>query len=192
MRLILLDKISPVRLCSGMVPLLQSRRTDGARYALLPSKVACAIVEGMNPHASLLPQPQTPADQNFMLRLREALEASWDRQTASQNVEQAGNRAYGQCYPTSRVIQHFYPAAEIVKGKVWTGEREEVHFWNALLVGDAWYHIDLSWQQFPAGSVVREFVVLDRRNAGDSEATVQRCALLLTRVETYLAHREVQ
>ena len=128
----------------------------------------------MNPLTSLLPQPLTPADQNFMPRLREALEA------------------YGQCYPTSRVIQHFYPAAEIVKGKVWTGEREEVHFWNALLVGDAWFHIDLSWQQLPAGSVVREFVILDRRNAGDSEATVQRCALLLTRVETYLAHREVQ
>jgi hypothetical protein len=58
-----------------------------------------------------------------MLRLREALEASWDKQTAYQNVEQAGNRAYGQCYPTSRVMQHFYPAAEIIKGKVWTGER---------------------------------------------------------------------
>ena len=146
----------------------------------------------MNPLTSLLPQPLTPADQNFMLRLREALEASWDKQTSYQNVEQAGNRAYGQCYPTSRVIQHFYPAAEIVNGNVWTGEREEVHFWNALPVGDAWFHIDLSWQQFPAGSVVREFVILDRRNAGDSEATVQRCALLLTRVETYLAHREVQ
>ena len=65
------------------------------------------IVEGMNPHASLLPKPLTPADQNFMLRLHEALEASWDKQTAYQDVEQAGNRAYGQCYPTSRVIQNY-------------------------------------------------------------------------------------
>lgn len=141
----------------------------------------------MNPHASQLPRPLTPTDQHFMPRLREALEASWDKQTAYQGVEQAGNRAHGQCYPTSWVVQHFYPAAEIIKGKVWTGEREEIHFWNALLVGDAWYHIDLSWQQFPAGSAVREFAVLNRRNKGDSAATVQRCALLLKRVEAYLS-----
>jgi hypothetical protein len=124
-------------------------------------------------------------DQNFMLRLREALEASWDRQTAYGAVEQAGNPALGQCYPTSRVVQRYYPATEIIKGKVWTGESEEVHFWNALSVGDDWYHIDLSWQQFPAGSVVQEFVVLDRQDSGDSEATIQRCALLLMRVEGY-------
>ena len=120
-----------------------------------------------------------------MLRLREALEASWDEQTAYQSVAQAGNAAYGQCYPTSRIVQHYYPATEIIKGKVWAGQREEIHFWNGLLVGDAWYHIDLSWQQFPAGSVVREFAVLDRRNLGDSEATIRRCAMLLERVEAY-------
>jgi hypothetical protein len=84
------------------------------------------------------------------------------------------------------VVQHYYPAAEIIKGKVWTGESEETHFWNGLLVGDEWYHIDLSWRQFPVGSVIREFVVLDRRFTGDSEATILRCALLLTRVEGYL------
>jgi hypothetical protein len=124
-------------------------------------------------------------DQNFMLRLREALEASWDRQTAYGAVEQAGNPALGQCYPTSRVVQHYYPETEIIKGKVWTGESVEIHFWNGLPVGDEWYHIDLSWQQFPAGSVVQEFVVLDRQALGDSEATIQRCALLLKRVEGY-------
>ena len=125
-------------------------------------------------------------DQNFMLRLREALEASWDRQTACGAVEQVGNPALGQCYPTCRVVQHYYPAAEIIKGKVWTGESEETHFWNGLLVGDEWYHIDLSWRQFPVGSAIREFVVLDRRFTGDSKATILRCALLLTRVEGYL------
>jgi hypothetical protein len=118
-----------------------------------------------------------------MLRLREALEASWDKHTAYGAIEQAGNPALGQCYPTSRVVQHYYPATEIIKGKVWTGNSEEIHFWNGLLVGDMWYHIDLSWQQFPAGSVVREFVVLDRQDLGDSEATLRRCALLLKRVE---------
>jgi hypothetical protein len=124
-------------------------------------------------------------DQNFMLRLREALEASWDRQTAYGAVEQAGNPALGQCYPTSRVVQHYYPETKIIKGKVWTGESVEIHFWNGLPVGDEWYHIDLSWQQFPAGSVVQEFVVLDRQALSDSEATMQRCALLLKRVEGY-------
>src|SRR5215470_3833413 len=118
----------------------------------------------------------TPADPQFMLRLRAALEASWDRQTAYQAVEQPGNPAYGQCYPTSRVVQHNYPATEIIKGKVWTGQSEETHFWNGLRVGEALYHIDLSWQQFPPGSVVREFAVLDREDLNDSDVTIRRCA----------------
>ena len=127
-----------------------------------------------------------------MLRLREALEASWDTQTAYLAAEKTGNPALGQCYPTSRVVQHYYPATEILKGKVWTGESEEIHFWNALPLGDQWYHIDLSWQQFPAGSVVREFVVLDRQNLGDTEPTIQRCALLLKRVEDHLHNSSSQ
>ena len=130
--------------------------------------------------------PKMSLDQDFMLRLRAALEASWDRLTAYQAVEKAGNPAYGQCYPTTWVVQQYYPATEILKGKVWTGESEEIHFWNGLLVGDTWYHIDLSWGQFPPGSVVREFVVLDRNDLGDSAATVERCALLLRRVEAFL------
>jgi len=99
---------------------------------------------------------------------------------------QGSNPALGQCHPTSHVVQHFYPATEIIKGKVWTGAEEETHFWNGLPVGDEWYHIDLSWQQFPAGSVVREFVVLDRQQLADTEASIQRCALLLKRVEGHL------
>ncbi|WP_084293246.1 hypothetical protein [Bradyrhizobium sp. WSM3983] len=110
----------------------------------------------------------------------------WDRQTAYGAVEYAGNPTLGQCYPTSRVVQHYYPATEIIKGNVWTGQREEVHFWNALPTGDCWYHIDFSWQQFPVGSVVRDFVVLDRQQLVDSEVTIQRCSLLLKRVESYL------
>jgi hypothetical protein len=43
----------------------------------------------------------------------------------------------------------------------------------------------LSWQQFPAGSVVKEFVVLDRQDLDDSEDTIRRCDLLLKRVEAY-------
>ena len=124
-----------------------------------------------------------------MLRLREALEASWDRQTAYGAVEQTNNPALGQCYPTSRVVQHYYPATEIIKGTIWAADRQEIHFWNGLPVGDEWYHIDLSWQQFPAGSIVQDFVALNRETLGDGEATLRRCALLLERVQNYLRDR---
>lgn len=130
--------------------------------------------------------PNRSRPQDRMLRIREALEASWDGQTSYKAVVKPGNPALGQCYPTSRVVQHYYPETEIIKGTVWTGESEETHFWNGLPIGDDWYHIDLSWQQFPPGSIIREFVVLDRQNLGDTEPTLQRCALLLNRVEDYL------
>ena len=123
---------------------------------------------------------------DFMLCLREALAASWDKRTAYFEVEQAGNPALGQCYPTSRVVQHYYPETEIIKGTVWTGETTEVHFWNGLRVGNDLYHIDLSWQQFPAGSTIEGFVIIGRRELNDGEATMQRCALLLKRVGEYL------
>lgn len=123
---------------------------------------------------------------DFMLRLRDALAASWDRQIAYLGVAEIGNPALGQCYPTSWTVQHYYPETEIIKGKVWTGKSLEVHFWNGLRVGDDWYHIDLSWQQFPAGSIVREFAVLERQELNDSEAARLRCALLLKRVDDYL------
>lgn len=123
---------------------------------------------------------------DFMLRLREALAASWDKRTAYLEVEQAGNPALGQCYPTARVVQHYYPETEVIKGAVWTGETAETHFWNGLRVGNDWYHIDLSWQQFPEGSIVQGFVIVERQELYDSEATIQRCALLLQRVAEYL------
>src|ERR1700755_2576539 len=105
---------------------------------------------------------------NFMLFLREALIPSWDMRTAYLEVEQPGNPALGQCYPTSRVVQHYYPDTEIIKGKVWTGKTVDVHFWNGLRVGDNWYHIDLSWQQFSAGSIVQEFGIVERQGLNDS------------------------
>jgi len=126
---------------------------------------------------------------DFMLRLREALAASWDKRTAYLEVELVGNPALGQCYPTSRVVQRYYPETEIIKGKVWTGETADVHFWNGLRVGDDWYHIDLSWQQFPAGSVIQEFSILGRQELNDSQATMQRCELLFKRVDDYLNAR---
>jgi hypothetical protein len=57
-----------------------------------------------------------------MLLLREAIEASWDRTTAYESVEQPDDRASGQCYPTARIVQHDYPETETMKGNVWTGK----------------------------------------------------------------------
>ena len=124
-----------------------------------------------------------------LLRLREALEASWDEKTSYLAVKEKGNPALGQCYPTSRVVQHFSPETEIVKGKVWNGKEIETHFWNVLKVKDNLYHIDLTWQQFPQGSKVREYTILDRNQLGDSEPTVKRCELLLERVTNYLKNQ---
>lgn len=124
--------------------------------------------------------------QDFMLCLRDALTASWDKRTAYLEVEEGGNPALGQCYPTSRTVQHYYPKVEIIKGKVWTGKTLEVHFWNGLQIDDEWYHIDLTWQQFPLGSVIQEFNVIERHELNDSEATKIRCALLLERVDDYI------
>lgn len=60
---------------------------------------------------------------------------------------------------------------------------------NGLHIGDDWYHIDLTWEQFPAGSIVKEFAVIKREDLTDSVATVLRCDLLLKRVEDYLNAR---
>jgi len=121
-----------------------------------------------------------------LLKPRETIEASWDEQTAYLGVKQEGNPALGNCYPTSWVVQHFFPETEIIKGRVWNGTEEETHFWNGLMAGGTMYHIDLSWQQFPAGSSVRSHEVLDRNNLGDGEDTIRRCKLLLSRVTNYL------
>ena len=116
-----------------------------------------------------------------------ALEASWDHLTSYQGATCPGNPAYGQCYPTSRVVQWFYPEYEIAKGEVWTGTSVEQHFWNVRGIGQHAEWLDLSWKQFPAGSVVRHYSLLDRNSLGDSERARERCALLLQRVQSYLA-----
>jgi hypothetical protein len=118
--------------------------------------------------------------------LTRALEASWDHLTSYQGAIRPGNPAFGQCYPTSRVVQWFYPEYDIAKGNVWTGASVEEHFWNVRGAGEAAEWLDLSWRQFPAGSVVRDFLLLDRNSLGDSERAKERCALLLRRVLSHL------
>ncbi len=88
------------------------------------------------------------------------------------------------------MIQHFFPNTEIIKGKVWNGKELELHFWNGLLVDGILYHIDLSWQQFPMGSSVREFEILYRDSLNDSPGTIKRCEVLLKRVVSYLENRK--
>lgn len=121
--------------------------------------------------------------------LRAALEASWDCRTAYQGVQCAGNPALGQCYPTSRVVQWFLPEFEIARGQVWTGEIAEDHFWNVRRGAAELEHLDLSWSQFPIGSKVTSFELLDRRNFGDGPSTIARVELLLQRVLLELAAR---
>ncbi len=115
-------------------------------------------------------------------RLASALEASWDRRTAYLEAHQPGNAALGQCYPTSRVVQWFFPNFEIASGEVDTGSAVEAHFWNIDPASNPVRHVDLTWQQFPEGSKVARFRVLDRHSLHDSPPTIVRCQLLLERV----------
>ena len=119
-------------------------------------------------------------------RLRVAVEASWDARTAYRGTVRPGNPAFGQCYPTARVVQWFFPETEIACGDVETGSGVECHFWNVRADGDGVEHIDLSWKQFPPGSTVISYRLLDRESLGDSPPTIERCALLLERVRARL------
>lgn len=126
-------------------------------------------------NASSLPPVSLP-------QLRSALEGSWDHRTAYLGARQPGNRALGQCYPTSRVVQWFFPNLEIVWGEVDTGSALEAHFWNIDPASNPAKHVDLTWQQFAGGSEVVRFEVLDRHALHDTPPTVARCELLLKRV----------
>ena len=122
-----------------------------------------------------------------MTQLREALEASWDEKTSYQGVVEKNNFALGQCYPTSRVIQFFFPETEIVEGEVWIDKSIEKHFWNLLKSNGVEYHIDFTWKQFPKGSVVKSCKVRSRETLGDSQKTIARVNLLHDRVKEYLS-----
>jgi hypothetical protein len=92
-----------------------------------------------------------------MVQVREALERSWDAETAYERTFRLGVPALGQCYPTARVLQMLFATLEIVEGTVWTGMKSEKHFWNLLAVDRMEYHLDLTWQQFPPESEVRDW-----------------------------------
>ena len=129
-----------------------------------------------------MPDAQKPD----LLKLRTALETSWDEKTSYQAVKKEGNPSLGQCYPTTWLLQQYFPELEIVKGIVWNGKEEETHFWNLLEANGTSYYIDLTWQQFPPGSYVKSFKVLDRNKLGDGPSTIERCNILKSRVEMFL------
>jgi hypothetical protein len=117
-----------------------------------------------------------------LIELKAALVGSWDRRTAYGEVHQPGNAALGQCYPTSRVMQWFFPNLEIAWGEVDTGSALEAHFWNIDPASTPAEHVDLTWSQFAAGSRVVRFEIVDRHALNDSPPTIARCQLLLDRV----------
>jgi hypothetical protein len=102
--------------------------------------------------------------------------------TAYAGAFQPGNAALGQCYPTSRVVQLFFPRFEIARGRVDSGSSIEAHFWNVDPSVSPPEHVDLTWSQFPPASKVVDYELLDRRALGDSPPTILRCQMLLERV----------
>jgi len=115
-----------------------------------------------------------------LAQLKQALEVSWRPDTAYLGASQPGNPALGQCYPTARVVQWFFPRFEIALGEVDTGFSREAHFWN--IDPATAEHVDFTRVQFAPTADVLHWRLLDRNNLNDSLATVERCELLLSRV----------
>jgi hypothetical protein len=115
-------------------------------------------------------------------RLQQLLEASWRPDTAYEGVSEPGNAALGQCYPTARVVQWFFPRFEIALGQVDTGTSLETHFWNIDPTASPVEHVDFTRQQFAVGAKVIGWRLLHRDRLGDSPPTIARCERLLRRV----------
>ncbi|MEX0748590.1 MAG: hypothetical protein WD467_00235 [Candidatus Saccharimonadales bacterium] len=121
-----------------------------------------------------------------LIEVREAIEASWSADTAYGAVFTEGNPALGNCYPTSRVVQHFFPNTELTEGIILTSAGQEKHFWNMLVADGTEYHIDLTWQQFPPGSVVMDYEIRYLHKLNDGEDAIRRVELLLSRVKQFI------
>jgi hypothetical protein len=121
-----------------------------------------------------------------LLALARSLRASWDELTAYQGKFDPANPSAGQCYPTSRVVEWFYPDYEVVRGEVLTQAGIEQHFWNVRVGSVDAQKIDLSWDQFPPASTIVRFEFLFSNAFADSAGTQGRCLLLLTRALRHL------
>jgi hypothetical protein len=125
-----------------------------------------------------------------MLTLRYAIEQAWKPDTAYHGVEESGNPALGQCYVSSRVVQEYFPEAELAQGEVLAAGKVEKHFWNVFQVNGESIHVDLTWSQFPVGSKVINWAIRDRETYNDSPPTIERVETLLRRVRQILSSKE--
>ena len=123
-----------------------------------------------------------------LINLREAIEKSWNKDTAYGGSFDPSNPSLGQCYVSSWVVQYFFPEFEIYEGQVDTGKQDEKHFWAELRHAGDNIVLDLTWQQFPGGSHIKERKHRDRKTLNGSEDSIRRRELLLSRVKEYLGH----
>ena len=127
-------------------------------------------------------QSDPDAERVDMLLLRHALEVSWSKETSYLGGFDPANSALGQCYVTARVVEHFFPETQVVKGDVWSATTIDTHFWNVLPVGKEMIPIDFTWQQFSPGSYIRSYRRVLSDISADREVTRQRYELLKSRV----------
>lgn len=124
-----------------------------------------------------------------LIQLREALEHSWDKETAY-SVENYENHdpAWGQCAVTACVVYNYFKCA-LIKGKVTMPDGSTTsHYWNNIDGVD----VDLTWRQFPVGSVVSERKTADFYDLMENEWTNQRFRRLLGRVKNYFYDHKIE
>ncbi len=121
-----------------------------------------------------------------MLKLRQAIEASWQPDSAYEHITEDGNPALGQCHVTALAVHHYFPEAGIAEGQVQTSKGLEKHFWNVFDLNGNQLHLDWTWQQFPHGSVIKSWKLRDRGNLNNSQETEERFIRLLKRVKQNL------
>lgn len=121
------------------------------------------------------------------LDLRQAIEASWQLDSAYEHIEERGNPSLGQCHVTALVVHHYYPETRIVEGEVQTGKGLEKHFWNMFHIDGHDLHLDWTWQQFPHGSTIKSWKVRAKDDINNSQDTTDRFKRLLRRVKYELS-----
>ncbi|MEI7792878.1 MAG: hypothetical protein WCI57_05340 [Candidatus Berkelbacteria bacterium] len=126
------------------------------------------------------------SESNFS-KLKKAIEASWDKETAYHEIKEDGNPSLGQCLPTSFVVHHFFPDISIIKGKILNGAETEEHYWNSIVEKNKLQHIDLTKEQFQLNPTIQEFEIFDYSSLDKNSSAVKRCELLLERVSNKLS-----
>lgn len=104
----------------------------------------------------------------------DVIRAAWSRETSYwPETWTSGNPAHGQCAITALVVQDHF-GGDIWRG--WVGT--DTHYWNHI---DG-RTVDLTLEQFPAGSEVRRDVPVHRDVILRNEDTRRRYELLSERI----------